>query len=249
MNRLQGKRALVTGGTSGIGLEAARQFLREGARVAITGKNPATLEAAHKELGADVVVIPSDAGDAAAQKQVADAVKQAFGALNVLFVNAGIADLRPFEQVDEAAFDRSLSIIAKGPYFLIQALLPVFAKPASIVLNGSVNAHIGMPNTSIYGAGKAALISLARTLSGELISRGIRLNVVSAGPISTPLYSKLGLTEDQLKATAASLAQQIPVGRFGTPAEFVSAVVYFASGESAYTVGSELIVDGGMTMA
>ena len=249
MNRLQGKRALVTGGTSGIGLEAARQFLREGARVAITGKNPATLEAAHKELGADVVAIPSDAGDAAAQKQVADAVKQAFGALDVLFVNAGIADLRPFEQVDEAAFDRSLSIIAKGPYFLIQALLPVFAKPASIVLNGSVNAHIGMPNTSIYGAGKAALISLARTLSGELISRGIRLNVVSAGPISTPLYSKLGLTEDQLKATAASLAQQIPVGRFGTPAEFVSAVVYFASGESAYTVGSELIVDGGMTMA
>jgi len=249
MNRLQGKRALVTGGTSGIGLEAARQFLREGARVAITGKNPATLEAAHKELGADVVAIPSDAGDAAAQKQVADAVKQAFGALDVLFVNAGIADLRPFEQVDEAAFDRSLSIIAKGPYFLIQALLPVFAKPASIVLNGSVNAHIGMPNTSIYGAGKAALISLARTLSGELISRGVRLNVVSAGPISTPLYSKLGLTEDQLKATAASLAQQIPVGRFGTPAEFVSAVVYFASGESAYTVGSELIVDGGMTMA
>jgi len=249
MNRLQGKRALVTGGTSGIGLEAARQFLREGARVAITGKNPATLEAAHKELGADVVAIPSDAGDAAAQKQVADAVKQAFGALDVLFVNAGIADLRPFEQVDEAAFDRSLSIIAKGPYFLIQALLPVFAKPASIVLNGSVNAHIGMPNTSIYGAGKAALISLARTLSGELISRGIRLNVVSAGPISTPLYSKLGLTEDQLKATAASLAQQIPVGRFGTPAEFVSAVVYFASDESAYTVGSELIVDGGMTMA
>jgi len=249
MNRLQGKRALVTGGTSGIGLEAARQFLREGARVAITGKNPATLEAAHKELGADVVAIPSDAGDAAAQKQVADAVKQAFGALDVLFVNAGIADLRPFEQVDEAAFDRSLSIIAKGPYFLIQALLPVFAKPASIVLNGSVNAHIGMPNTSIYGAGKAALISLARTLSGELISRGVRLNVVSAGPISTPLYSKLGLTEDQLKATAASLAQQIPVGRFGTPAEFVSAVVYFASDESAYTVGSELIVDGGMTMA
>jgi len=247
MNRLQGKRALVTGGTSGIGLEAARQFLREGARVAITGKNPATLEAAHKELGAEVVAIPSDAGNVAVQKEVAEAVKQAFGALDVLFLNAGIADLRPFEQVDEAAFDRSMSIIAKGPYFLIQALLPVFANPASIVLNGSVNAHIGMPNTSIYGAGKAALISLSRTLSGELISRGIRLNVVSAGPIATPLYSKLGLTEDQLKATAASLSQQIPVGRFGTASEFASAVVYFASDESAYTVGSELIIDGGMT--
>jgi len=247
MNRLQGKRALITGGTSGIGLETTQQFLREGARVAITGKNPATLEAARRQLGDEVLIIPSDAGDAAAQKQVAEAVKQAFGALDVLFVNAGIADLRPFEQVDEAAFDRSVSIIAKGPYFLIQALLPVFAKPASIVLNGSVNAHIGMPNTSIYGAGKAALISLSRTLSGELIARGIRLNVVSAGPISTPLYSKLGLNEDQLKSTAATLAGQVPAGRFGTAAEFASAVVYFASDESAYTVGSELIVDGGMT--
>jgi NAD(P)-dependent dehydrogenase (short-subunit alcohol dehydrogenase family) len=247
MDRLKGKRALITGGTSGIGLEAARQFLREGAHVAITGKNPATLEAARTELGADVLVIPSDAGDIATQRQVADAVKRAFGALDVLFVNAGIADLRPFEQVDEAAFDRSMSIIVKGPYFLIQALLPAFAKPASIVINGSVNAHIGMPNTSIYAAGKAALISFARTLSGELVGLGIRLNVVSAGPISTPLYSKLGLTAEQLKSTAASLSQRVPVGRFGTPAEFVSAVVYFASDESAYTVGSELTVDGGMT--
>jgi len=153
MNRLKGKRALITGGTTGIGLETAREFLNEGARVAITSRNQASLEAARKELDSDVLTFISDAGDAAAQKLLADSVRQAFGALDVLFINAGFVDLRPLEQIDEAAFDRSLSVILKGPLFLIQALLPVFANPASIVLNGSINAHIGMPNTSIYGAG------------------------------------------------------------------------------------------------
>src|SRR5664279_1776466 len=196
MNRLSGKRALITGGTTGIGLETARQFLSEGARVAITGKNPATLAAAQKELGSAVLVIPSDASDAAAQGQVSSKIKEAFGALDVLFVNAGTVDMRPLEQFDPDAFDRSFAINVKGPYFLIQGLLPVFANPASIVLNGSVNAHIGMPNTSVYAATKAALISLARTLTGELITRGIRLNAVSPGPISTPLYGKLGLPRE-----------------------------------------------------
>ena len=247
MNRLQGKRALITGGTTGIGLETARQFLKEGARVAITGNNPATLETARKQLGPDVQVIPSDAGNAAAQKQVADAVRQAFGGLDVLFVNAGIVDMRPFDQFDEAGFDRSFNIMLKGPYFLTQALLPVFAKPASIILNGSVNAHIGMANTTVYAAAKAALISLARTLSGELISRSIRVNVVSAGPIATPLLSRLGLPEEQLKAVKTSIQGQVPLGRFGEPSEIASAVVFLASDECAFTVGSEFIIDGGMT--
>ncbi len=193
MNRLKDKRALITGGTSGIGLETARQFLKEGARVAITGQNPATIEAARTELGSGVMAIRANAGDVEAQRAVAEAVRQAFGGLDILFVNAGVADLRPIEQWDEAGFDRSVAINLKGPFFLIQALLPILANPASIVLNASVNAHIGMPNTTIYGATKAGLLSLARTLSGELISRGIRVNAVSPGPISTPLYGKLGL--------------------------------------------------------
>jgi len=247
MDRLKGKRALITGGTTGIGLETARHFLREGARVAITGNDPDRLESARKELGSDVLAIRSDASDASAQKQVAEKISQSFGGLDVLFINAGLADLRPFEKFDEAGFDRSLSMIVKGPFFLIQSLLPIFANPASVVLNGSVNAHIGMPGTSVYGAGKAALISLARTLSGELISRGIRVNVVSAGPIATPLYSKLGLSVEQLKSTSAGLEQQVPVHRFGTTAEFAAAVVYFASDESAFTVGAELLLDGGMS--
>ena len=248
MGRLEGKRSLITGGTSGIGLETAREFLSEGARVAITGRNPATLEAAGKELGNEVLIIPADASEAAAQKAVAEAVRKAFGQLDVLFVNAGIADLKPVEQWDEAAFDRSFAINLKGPFFLIQALLPIFANPASIVLNGSINAHIGMANTSVYGASKAALISLARTLSGELISRGVRVNAVSPGPISTPLYGKLGLPEADLKAVAASLQTHIPAGRFGSPSEIARAIVFLASGESAFTVGSEFLIDGGMSL-
>ena len=249
MNRLKDKRALITGGTSGIGLETARHFLKEGARVAITGKNPATLEAARKELGSDILVIASDASHVADQKKVAEALRQAFGAIDILFkVNAGsIAELRPVEQFDEAAFDRAFAINVKGPYFLIQALLPIFANPTSIVLNASVNAHIGMPNTSVYGASKAALLSLARTLSGELISRGIRVNAVSPGPIATPLYSKLGLPEADLKAISASIQSQVPAGRFGNPSEIANAIVFLASDESAFTVGSELLIDGGMS--
>jgi len=243
MDRLKNKRALVTGGTSGIGLETAREFLREGARVAITARDSASLEAARKELGADVVAIVSDAGDAAGQKKLAETLRQAFGKLDILFLNAGIADMRPLEQWDEGAFDRSLNINFKGPFFLLQALLAIFNNPASVVLMTSINSHIGMPNTSVYGASKAALLSLTRTLSGELISRGIRINAISGGPIETPLYRKLGMGNSELK----TLQSQIPVRRLGTPLELAQTVVFFASDESAFIVGSELIVDGGMS--
>jgi NAD(P)-dependent dehydrogenase (short-subunit alcohol dehydrogenase family) len=247
MNRLQGKRALITGGTTGIGLETAKRFTEEGARVVITGTNPKTLEAARKELGEDALVLSSDAGSAVAQRELAQAVQKHFGQLDVLFLNAGIAQLQPVEQWDEAAFDRSFNINVKGPFFLVQALLPVFAPQASIILNGSVNAHIGMANTSVYAATKAAFISFMRTLSGELIGRGIRVNAISPGPVSTPLYGKLGLAETDLKNVAASIEGMTPVRRFGTPTEVANAVVYFASDESAFTVASELLIDGGMS--
>jgi NAD(P)-dependent dehydrogenase (short-subunit alcohol dehydrogenase family) len=214
MNRLENKRTLVTGGTTGIGLETARQFLREGARVAITGSSPETLEAARKELG-DVLAIRADAGDVPAQREVAAAVHEAFGGLDILFVNAGIGDFRSLEQWDETGFDRSMAVNLKGPFFLIQALLPILANPASVVLNSSINAHIGMPNSSVYAATKAALISLARTLSGELLSRGIRVNAVSPGPIATPLHGKIGMREEDIKGLIA----QVPAGRRGDPGE------------------------------
>jgi NAD(P)-dependent dehydrogenase (short-subunit alcohol dehydrogenase family) len=243
MNRLKGKRALITGGTTGIGLATAKEFLAEGARVAVTGTNPKTLEAATGELGKGAILVRADAGDVAGQKQVAAEVAKAFGGLDILFVNAGIAEFRPLEAWDEAAYDRSFAVNVKGPYFLIQALLPHLANPASIVLNTSINAHIGMPASSIYAASKAALSSLIRTLSGELIGRGIRVNAVSPGPIATPLHGKIGMDDAAVKGLVA----QIPAGRRGDPAEIAKAVVFLASDEAAFTVGSEFTIDGGMS--
>jgi NAD(P)-dependent dehydrogenase (short-subunit alcohol dehydrogenase family) len=246
VDRLKGKRALITGGTTGIGLATAQEFMGEGARVAITGTNPETLVSARSALGKDVLVISSDASDVEGQSKLAETIRNEFGQLDVLVVNAGIVDMRPLGQWDEAAFDRSVSVNFKGPFFMIQALLPWFANPASIVLNTSVNAHIGMPNTSVYGATKAALLSLARTLSGELISKGIRLNAVSPGPVATPLYGKLGLSADELKSVADSIKNQVPAGRFGNASEIAKAIVFFASDEASYAVASELMIDGGM---
>jgi NAD(P)-dependent dehydrogenase (short-subunit alcohol dehydrogenase family) len=246
MNRLQGKRTLITGGTSGIGLETARQFIAEGARVAVTGTNPKTIEQARAVLGESALVLRVDAADAEARAGLARTVGEAFGGLDAVFVNAGVADLRPLEAWDPAGFDRSMDINLRGPFFLIQALLPWLANPASIVLNTSINAHIGMPTSSVYAATKAGLLSLARTLSGELIGRGIRVNAVSPGPVSTPLYGKLGMNPADLDRTAQAILAQVPAGRFGDAGEIAKAVVFLASDESPFAVGSELIIDGGM---
>ena len=246
MTRLQGKRALITGGTSGIGLETARQFVAEGARVAVTGTNPKTLAEARAVLGDQALILQVDAADVEAQAGLARTVGEAFGGIDAVFVNAGVADLRPLEAWDVAGFDRSFDINLRGPFFLIQALLPWLSKPASIVLNTSINAHIGMPTSSVYAATKAGLLSLARTLSGELIGRGIRVNAVSPGPVSTPLYGKLGMTSEQLDQTAKSILAQVPAGRFGEASEIAKAVVFLASDEASFTVGAELIIDGGM---
>lgn len=247
MSRLNSKTALITGGTSGIGLETARQFIAEGARVALTGSSAASVEAARAEFGDRAIVIQADAGNAAGQKAVAEAVRKAFGSLDILFVNAGVAEFGPLEQWSEAAFDKSVAINVKGPFFLIQLLLPIFSKQAAIVLNTSINAHIGMPNSSVYSLTKGALLTLAKTLSGELVGRGIRVNAVSPGPIATPLYSKLGASEADSKAMTAQIQAQIPVGRFGNPSEVAKTIVFLASDEAAYIVGSELIIDGGMS--
>jgi len=247
MDRLKNKRALITGGTSGIGLETARAFREEGARVAITGTNPETLQEACAKLGDDALAIRADAGDVAGQQAIAERIREAFGGLDILFVNAGVADFRPIEQWSESEFDRSVAVNLKGPFFLVQALLPIFANPTSIILNTSINARLGMPNTSVYGATKAALASLTRTLSGELIYRGIRVNAVSPGPIATPLYDKFGLPESDRAALKNSIQSQIPAGRFGNASEVAQAIVFFASDEATYTVGSELVIDGGMS--
>jgi NAD(P)-dependent dehydrogenase (short-subunit alcohol dehydrogenase family) len=167
--------------------------------------------------------------------------------LDAVFINAGVTRLAPLEAVGEEMWDLTFNTNVKGPYFLIKALTPLLNPGAAIVLNGSINAHIGMPNSSVYAASKAALISLAKTLSSELLSKGVRVNVVSPGPVTTPLYERLGLPPAQLTEVAASIQAQIPLKRFGTPEEIASAVLYLASPESAYVVGTELVADGGMS--
>ncbi len=252
MPRLAQKTILITGGTTGIGYAAAQRALEEGAKVAITGSNAQRLKEAKIALdahvpGAEVLTIQADAGDVAAQTGIAAAIGDAFGKLDAVFVNAGIAPFSPLESWTEETFDKAIGVNLKGPLFLIQALAPILANPASIVFNGSINAHIGMANSSVYAASKAGLISLARTLSGELIGRGIRVNVISPGPVTTPLYGKLGLDAASLDAMSAGILANLPIGRFGEPVEVADAFVFFASDESRFIVGSELIIDGGMS--
>jgi NAD(P)-dependent dehydrogenase (short-subunit alcohol dehydrogenase family) len=245
MNRLQGKCTLITGGTTGIGLETAKQFLAEGARVAVTGRNPDTLAQAQQELGNEVIIIKSDAGQVGEQKHLAAEIAQVFDKLDAVFLNAGIGIFQPLEAWDEATFDHQIAVNFKGPFFLIQNLLPILANPASIVLNTSINAHIGMPTSSVYGASKAAMLSLAKTLSGELLERGIRVNAISPGPIATPILGKSGLPAEQVQQMAEAIRNQIPLKRFGEPIEIAKAAVFLASDESSFMLGSEMIVDGG----
>jgi len=247
MQRLKGKRAVITGGTTGIGIEMARQFVAEGATVAVTGLNEHTLSQARDLLGPEVEIMRSDAGDVPSQAQLAQRLKDKLGQLDVAVLNAGIGVFKLLDQWDEAAFDRSVAVNLKGPFFLLQALLPLLANPSSVLLTGSVNAHVGMATSSVYSATKAALRSLARTLSGELIARGIRVNTISPGPVTTPIYAKLGLPPDALEQMSAAILGQVPAGRFGTPIEIAKAAVFLASDESAYAVGSELVLDGGFT--
>ncbi|TFV80751.1 SDR family oxidoreductase [Bradyrhizobium frederickii] len=245
MTRLNRKRTLITGGTTGIGLEAAKQFLNEGARVIVTGNNPDTIAQAKSVLGSEVPVIKADSASVQEQQALAAAVKERYGQLDVAFLNAGISIWQPIESWNPEVFDRIFAINVKGPYFLIQALLPVFANPASVVLNTSISAHVGAATSSVYGATKAAFLNLSKTLSAELLQRGIRFNAVSPGPIDTPLYDKLGVPDAYREQINKDIIAGIPAGRFGSAAEVAKAVVYLASDDSAWTVGSEIVVDGG----
>jgi NAD(P)-dependent dehydrogenase (short-subunit alcohol dehydrogenase family) len=248
MSRLTGKRTLITGGTSGIGLATAKRFLAEGARVIVTGVNPDTLASARAELGSDVPVLSADSASVTAQRELARAVAAEYGQVDVVFLNAGISVWQPIGDWTEEMFDRSFAINVKGPYFLIQALLPVFANPASVVLNTSINAHVGAARSSVYAATKAAFLNMAKTLSTELLDRGVRFNAVSPGPVETPLYDKLGIPEAYREQVNNDIRASVPTGRFGMPEEVANAVVYLASDESRWTLGAEIVVDGGRTL-
>ncbi|MFN8007333.1 MAG: glucose 1-dehydrogenase [Terriglobia bacterium] len=242
--RFQGKVAVVTGGNSGIGLGVAKAYAREGAQVAITGRNEKTLEVAAKAIGDQTLAIQSDAAKVAEIELTMKQIKERFGRIDALFVNAGIAKLVPFDQVTEELFDETVSTNLRGVFFTVQKAVPLMPKGSAIVLNASINAHLGMPGTTVYGASKAGVVNLAKTLSAELLEKGIRVNAVSPGPITSALLRDG--PQDKIQETRDWIQSQIPMKRFGTPEEVASAVLYLTSQESAFVLGAELLIDGGM---
>ncbi len=247
MGKLDGKVAVITGGNSGIGLATAQAFVDQGARVAIMGRDPATLAAALEQLGDGAIGIQGDVRNLGDLDRLYASVRDQLEAIDVLFVNAGVANFRPFEDVDEADFDVQFDVNVKGAYFAVQKSLPLLRDGAAIILTTSISNQLGDPNTSVYSATKAALRSLARTLSAELVGRGIRVNAISPGPIDTPIFGRLGLPQDALDEMAQGLAERVPMKRMGAADEIAKAVVFLASNDSSFVLGHELVVDGGLT--
>lgn len=245
--KLRNKVALITGGTTGIGLATAQLFQKEGAAVAITGKNPANLAAARTALGENAVVIEADAASIADAEKVAAEIKAKFGGLDIAFLNAGIAQFAPAEMTSEAMFDGMFDINVKGLFFQFQKLIPVLKDGGAVILNSSIVNQKGFPGAAVYAATKAAVRSFARTFAAELVGRGIRVNTVSPGPITTPIYTKLGMPAEAVAGFEAQMVATNPMKRFGTPDEIATAVLFLASADSSYVTGLDVLVDGGFT--
>ena len=246
MSKLENKVALITGGNSGIGYSTAELFIENGAEVIITGRSQEKLDDAVGSLGSNATGILADASQLPAIDQLAKQVSDYGKKIDVLFVNAGIAKFAPLEAVEEDFFDEQFNTNVKGLFFTVQRLLPHLNDGGSIILNASVAASQGMQNLTVYAATKAAVLSLARTLSAELLERNIRVNAVSPGPINTPIFGKTGMTEEQINEAAAGILANVPVNRFGEAEEIAQGVLYLASNDSRYVIGHELIIDGGM---
>ena len=246
MKTLERKVAVITGGSSGIGLATAKLFHQEGAKVAISGRNQESLDAAIRELGSDVVAVRSDVSKLSDLDVLFETVARKLGRIDVLFANAGIAKFAPITDVSEDVYDETFNINVKGVFFTIQKAIPFLNDNASVILNTSFVNQAGVPATSVYAASKAAVRSLARSISSEVADRGIRVNVVSPGPIATPIYGKLGLPKEVVEAFAANIVSQVPLKRFGQPEEVAQTALFLASSASSYVTGVELNVDGGL---
>jgi NAD(P)-dependent dehydrogenase (short-subunit alcohol dehydrogenase family) len=245
--KLKNKVALVTGGTSGIGFATAKLFRDEGARVIVTGINPARLEQASRQLGSDVLVLRADVRVRNDIEDVVATIRQKFEHLDILFTNAGIGHAASLEAVTEEQVHEQFSINFKGTFFAVQKAAPILSNGGSIVLTTSFLNAVGTPGLSILSATKAAVRSLARSLGAELAPRGIRVNALSPGPINTPFHGKLGLSEKDLKDVAASVKAQVPLGRFGEADEIAKAALFLASDDSSFMTGAELVIDGGLS--
>ena len=246
MKRLEGKVAIVTGGSSGIGLASAKRLAEAGARVAISGRNQKTLDEAVKTIGHNVLAVKADTTKVADTEKFMNEVTQRLGKIDVLFVNAGIAKFLPLGAVTEEHFDEQFNTNVRGAYFTVQKAAPHLNDGASIILNTSIVSTKGMADASVYSSTKAALRSFARTTATELVGRGIRVNAVAPGPIETPIFEKTGLPKENLDEFAKQIIQTVPMKRFGKPEEIAGAVAFLASSDSSYITGVELNVDGGM---
>ena len=244
MNKLSNKIAIVTGGNSGIGYAAAQELISEGASVIITGRNKASLETSAKELNAKAIV--ADQADLKSIDQLVEEVKATYGKIDIIFLNAGTAAFAPLEFASEEHYDTIMNVNVKGVYFTLQKLLPILNDGASVVFNTSINAHVGMPNSSVYAGSKAAILAFNRVFATELAPRKIRVNAISPGPVETPLYGKLGLGHEEVAGFGEILGKKILLNRFGQPNEIGKAVVFLASADASFITGTELVVDGGL---
>ena len=245
--RLENKIALITGGNSGIGLATAKQFKAEGATVIVTARSEESYKVAKSEIGEEFDVVKTDVTNLGELDGLFDHIKNKYGRLDVVFANAGIAKFAPLEAINEELFDSQFNTNVKGLFFTVQKAAPLLSKGASVILNSSISNTKGMPNTNIYAATKAAVRSLARTLSAELVGRGIRVNAVSPGPIDTPIYSKLGLPEEAVKDFAKQIEETTPIGRFGHADELAKVALFLASDDSSFLLGAEIVADGGIS--
>jgi len=243
--RFEGKTVVITGGNSGIGLATAKLFHDEGAKVAISGRDQKTLDEAVKSIGSGTLAVKADVSKLADIDRLYAQVAGKFGKIDAIFANAGIAKFAPAGESTEQLFDETFDINVKGLYFTVQKALPHLNNNAGIVLNSSVVSTKGFPRTSIYAATKAAVRSLARTFAAELVDRGIRVNVVSPGPIETPILEKGGMPQAGQDEFANYIKTSNPMKRFGTPEEVGHAVLFLASSEASYITGVDLNVDGG----
>ncbi|WP_152399052.1 SDR family oxidoreductase [Paenibacillus cellulositrophicus] len=241
--KYEGKRVVITGGSSGFGLETAKMLVDGGARVLITGRTQSTLDSALKQLGYNAVAVVSDASSLRDIEALATRVKAEFGTIDALFVNAGVTRFVPFESVTEEEYDEVLAINAKGPYFTVQKLVPLLNEGSGVVLTTSVANVLGIPMISAYAASKAALRSMTRSLARELLPRKIRVNAVSPGPIDTGILDR-SMPAEAAEQTKAQMRQENPMLRFGEPSEVAKAVAFLAF-EATYTTGAEFPVDGG----
>ena len=246
--RLDGKRVLITGGNSGIGLAVAKRVIDEGARVIITGRDGETLRSAVDTLGPEALGTIADVGDLASIDRMVEFAQREFGEIDGLFANAGIAIFGPIASVTEAQYDTLMQTNVKGVFFTLQKALPILAKGGAVVLNASVADVKGNPNGAIYAATKAAVRSFARTFTAGLADRGIRVNAVSPGPIETPIWSRTqGVPAEAVEATKNHVKSLNPMKRFGTAEEVAATVAFLLSADASYIAASEIYVDGGLT--